>query len=318
MVKILLILMSFAFVFMCAVESHASVLLDRVVAIVNKEVITWSELYKMMEFEASEQVRALSEEERLKMFRESESVFVGRIIDTRLHLHEARRLGLDAGPEEIGEAVENVKKKYSMTQADFIESLKHEGLTLDEYKKRLTEQIMISKVIGHEIRNKVIVTDADVNNYLDNNKEIFSGGDAYKIRQIFFRKPPAEEKRTLEERALQIVDRLKAGEEFSSLAMMYSQDVSGKSGGDLGMVKKDYLSKEFVAALSSMNAGDISAPFWTDNGLHIIKLDTIISEKNMGVVKDEIRKQLSEEQFMERYKNWIDDLRERAYIEIKL
>jgi peptidyl-prolyl cis-trans isomerase SurA len=299
--------------------SHAAILLDRVVAVVNKEVITWSELYKVMEFEATTQVKNLSDEERKKIFKESEASFLETLIDMRLQLQEAKTMGLEVTPEEITETIENIKKKYSMTQTDFIESLKKEGLTLEEYHKRLSEQILINKVVNYQIRNKIVVSDAEVKQYMEANKEAFSGSETYRLRQIFFKKPEGTlDNKSVEEKALEIIKRLKAGEDFSALARVYSEDPSGKLGGDLGFVSKDLLAKEFVAILSNMNIGDFSMPFWTEKGLHIIKLDEKVSAQNRDKVREDVRRQLTEEQFSEKYKSWTKGLREKAYIEISL
>lgn len=299
--------------------SHASILLDRVVAVVNKEVITWSELYKIMEFEASEQIKKLSEKERIKILKDNEATFLETLIDMRLQLQEAKGLGLEVTSEEITETIENIKKKYSMTHTDFIESLQKEGLTLEEYKKRLSDQILINKVVNYQIRNKIVVSDAEVKRYMDENKEIFSGSETYRLRQILFKRPEGNvDKKTVEEKALLVINKLKAGEDFSALATVYSEDPSGRLGGDLGFVNKDYLAKEFIEVLSGMKAGDFSMPFWTERGLHIIKLDEKVSAQNMDKVKEDVRRQLTEEQFSEKYKSWIKGLREKAFIEIRL
>jgi peptidyl-prolyl cis-trans isomerase SurA len=311
------ILILFSFIFPAA--SHASILLDRVVAVVNKEVITWSELYKAMEFEVATQVKSLSDEERKKLFQENEGSFLENLINMRLQLQEANNLGIDVSQHEITETIDTIQKKYSMTQADFTESLKKEGLSLEDYKKRLSEQILINKVVSYQIRNKIVVSDAEVNRYMETNKEAPTGSETYKLKQIFFKKPERDtDKKTVEEKAAEITRRLKDGEDFSSLARLYSEDSSARSDGDLGFVKKDLLAKEFVDVLSGMNAGDYSMPFWTDRGLHIIRLDEKVSAQNPDKVKEVVRKQLAEEHFSEKYRDWIKGLREKAYIEIRL
>ncbi|MBI5187900.1 MAG: peptidylprolyl isomerase [Nitrospirae bacterium] len=299
--------------------SYGNVLLDRVVAVVNKEVITWSELYRMMEYEATDQVKALREDERRKIFRDNEAVFLERLIDTKLQIQEARKLGLDVTTEEVTEAIENIKKKYSLTDNALEESLKKEGFTFEEYRKRLSEQIMISKVVGQQIRNKIVVSDAEVKRYMEANREIFSDSEAYKLRQIFFKRPKNDEdKKTIEERVSLIIQKLKAGEDFSALAKEYSEDPSGRLGGNLGFIKKSHMAKEFNEVLSNMKAGDFSIPFWTERGLHIIKLDEKVSAQNIDEVREDVRKQLTENQFLEVYRSWVKGLREKAYIEIRL
>jgi peptidyl-prolyl cis-trans isomerase SurA len=299
--------------------SHAAILLDRVVAVVNKEVITWSELYRMMEYEATDQVKALKEDERRKIFRDNEAVFLERLIDTKLQIQEARKLGLDVTTEEVTGAIENIKKKYSMTDTDFTESLAKEGLTLDEYKRRLSEQIIISKVVSQQIRNKIVVSDADVKKYIEANMKVFNEGEAYKLRRIFFKKPKNDEdKKAVEERASLIIQKLKAGEDFSILAKEYSEDPLGKIGGELGLIKKSDMAREFIDVLSTMKAGDFSMPFWTEKGLHIIKLDEKVSPQSITEVAEEARRHLTESQFVEKYKSWIKSLREKAFVEIRL
>ncbi len=297
----------------------AAVLLDRVVALVNKEVITWSDLYKLMEYEATDQVKTLNEEERMKIFKESESAFLEKLIDMRLQLQEARGLGLEVTPEEVRETIESVKKKYSLTDNALRESLKKEGLTFEEYEKRLSEQIIISKLVNQQVRKKIIVSEEEVKKYMDANKENLSDGEAFKIKQILFKGPKNDaDKEVIEEKASLIVQRLKAGEDFSVLAEEYSEDPSGRLGGNLGFIKKSYLTEEFVNKLNAMNVGDVSIPFWTEKGLHIIKLDEKIPAQNIDEVRENVRKQLTEDKVLETYKSWIKDLRTKAYIVIRL
>ncbi len=298
--------------------SSSAVLLDRVVAVVNKEVITWSELYKMMEAEATDQVKALDEQEHLKIFKDNEAVFLEKLIDVRLQIQEAKKLGFNVSPQEVDEAIENIKKKYSLTDEALKESLKKEGLTFEEYKEKLGEQLLISQGINQQIRNKVVVSDEEVEKYIKSH-QFLSDGETYRIRQILLKKPKDEaEIKGTEEKASLIMQRLKAGEDFSSLAKEYSEDPSAKQGGDLGDIKQSLMAKEFIDILDKMKPGDFSDPFWTERGLHIVTLDEKIAKKNMNELKEDVKKQLAEERFLEKYKGWIKGLREQARIEIRL
>lgn len=293
---------------------YASMLLDKVVAIVNKEVITWSELYKSMEFEAISEVKALSEAERRKVFKENETFFIEGLIDKKLQLQAAKALDIDASKEEVTEAVESVKKKYAMSDKDFEGALKKEGLTIEEYKKNLAEQIILSKVVGQQVRNKLVISDEEIKDYMAGNKDA-----SYRVRQIFFKKTEkGPDRNALEAKANEVFKRLKNGESFSLLAAQFSDDPSGKAGGDLGNIKKEHLGKEFLEALSNMNAGDISRPFWTDRGIHIIKLEEKVDTANLDELKEIMKRKLFEQKFNEAYKNWVRSLREKAYIEVKL
>lgn len=301
-----------------AKNAYNAILLDRVIAVVNKEVITWSELYKMMEYESTDQMKVLTEEDRNKIFKENEAIFLDKLIDFKLQLQEAKRLGFKVEQDEIKEAIENIKKKYSMNDTDFEESLKKEGFTLEDYKKRLSEQMLISKFLNYQIRNKVVVSEEEIKRFLEQDKRELFDSESYRIRQIFFKRPKDEDIKSIEEKAAIVIQKLNEGEDFSNLCREYSHDPSAKTGGDLGVVKKGDLSKEFVHVISNMKTGDISKPFWTEKGLHIIKLDEKIPAPDREKIKENVRKQLAEDIFSKRYKSLIKELREKSHIEIRL
>jgi len=309
----LLIILSF-----CGV-SGAAILLDKVIAVVNQEVITWSDLYKAMGFEASDKLKELKEEERAKIFKENEAQFLEVLIDMKLQVQAAKQRGINATPEEITEALNEIKKKYSMDDQALATSLKKEGFTLDEYKKKVAEQIILSRVVSQEVKAKIVVSDAEIAKYLEKNKDAVIADDAFKIRQIFFKKPKnTADKKGVEEKAESVYQQLKAGENFALLAQKYSEDPSGKAGGDLGFIRKDVMAKEFTDVLSQMKIGDVSQPFWTDRGLHIIRLEEKADKQSVAAVKEAARLKLQEQYFAERYKQWMRELRESAIIEIRL
>lgn len=301
-------------VFLACSVSFASMLLDRVVAVVNKEVITWGELYRAMNFEISSGIKSLSDAERNKLFKENEGNFLENMIDVKLQLQEARRLDISAANEEIADAIENIKKKYSMSENDFVESLKKENYSMAEYRKRLSEQIILGKAVSQQVRNKVVISDREINDYMAKNKDI-----GYRLRLIFFKNPEKGITRdTVQARADSVIKRLKAGDGFAMLARQHSEDPSAREGGDLGYIKKVLLSKEFLEVLSNMNVGDISRPFWTDRGLHIIRLEERPDTANTDEFREFAKKKLFDIQFNEEYKNWIRGLRGNAYIEVRL
>lgn len=300
-------------------HSQAAVLLDKVVAVVNQEVVTWSELYRSMEADASPQLKELKEEERGKIFRSNEVAYLETLINVRLQVQEAKNMGMSVSDDEVKEAIESIKKKYSMSDEEFKASLKKEGFAYEDYRKRLQDQILISKIVNQQVRGKVIPVEADINSYITENKSLKSGGEGYRVSQIFFKKPKrSEERKSLDEKAEQLIRRLKEGETFADLAKKYSEEPMGSSGGDLGLIMKDQLMKEFAEALSVMKQGEVSSPFWTERGLHIIRLDDKIAAKDQSQIRDEAQKEIGNRIFTDKYNKWIKSLREKAFIDIRL
>lgn len=292
---------------------NASYLLDRVVAVVDKEVITWSELYRAMEFESGLDFGKVSEADKKRFFKENEAKFLETLIDKRLQLQAAKRLDISAGSDEVREAIESIKKKYNLSDESFQESLKAEGMTLDEYKKRLSEQIILSKVVNQQVRSKIIVSEEEIKDYISKNR-----GSSYRIRQILIRKTKDRDRDAMMAKAREALRRIRSGEDFSAVAFSLSEDSSAQNGGDLGLIKRELLGREFLDVLSGMKVGDVSEPFWTDKGLHIIKLDEKVEAKTQEEMRELARKKVFENKFNEAYRGWIRSLRERAFIEIRL
>ena len=306
-----------ACILLLSCPAYANVLLDRVVAVVNQDVITWSELYKAMEADASPKIKELQKDEQRKIFKENEASFLETLINVRLQLQEAKNTGVKVSDEELKDAVDNIKKKYSMSDDAFRESLKKEGFTFEDYKKRLREQIIISKVVNSQVRNKIVVTDGDLRKFVGENKEVLENAESFRISQILLKRKDADNSK-LEEEAGDLLKKIEQGESFSDLAKQYSEDPSAKAGGDLGSLKKSQLNKSFTDVISQMKPGDVSKPFWTDSGLHIIRLESRTEAKSNDEALEEARNMLNDKIFRERYNAWMKSLREKSFIEIRL
>jgi peptidyl-prolyl cis-trans isomerase SurA len=302
-------------VLVCTAFAESAILLDKVMAIVNKDVVTWSDLYKAMEFEATDQIKAMKDEDRRRFFKESEPLFLENLIDARLQLQEAAKLGVTASDEDVNKAVESIKKKYSMTDEEFKNAIGREGFTFPEYKKKISEQITVSRVVEQEVRSRILVTDAEIDAYIADNKELAKETEGFHISHIFLKK--TENAKQVEDRAMGIYKKIKAGENFADAARQYSEDATARSGGDLGFIKKADLSKEFLDVLSKLQAGAVSEPFWGGNGVHILKLNERVELKTPKDLRDKVRQKFLEERFNAEYKSWVKGLREKAYVEIK-
>jgi peptidyl-prolyl cis-trans isomerase SurA len=299
--------------------SHGAVLLDRVVATVNDEVVTWAELRSVIDIEAKHLLEELPEEERRQRIKELEKEYLSRMIDVRLQLQEAGRLQLNVSEADIDSAIDDIKIKYNLTDETLTASLGKEGLTLEEYRRNLTEQILLSKIVSIEVKSKVFVSDSDIEKYYESNREKYRDEEQVKIRQIFFSRPTDDSKMTeTESRARDVVSRARAGEDFIKLAGELSEDVGRESGGDLGYIARGDVVKEVEDVAFALRPGEVSDPFWSAAGLHIIMVEKLVKPVESQEVRKEIRDILFEESFRREHLEWIKRLRERSYIEMHL
>ncbi len=312
-------LYSMLFLFVIVSGAQASYLLDRVVAVVNQEVITWSELYRYMEADATPAMKALPDTKKRQIFKENEALFLEGLIAFRLQVQEAVNSRLAVSEEEVRETIEGIKKKYSMTDDQFQDSLSTEGYSMKDYKKQLADQILQTKVVNMQVRNKIVVTDQDVDAFIRDNKDFISNTETYRIRQVFFPKPKDRaETGRVEEKAESVYAMARQGTDFAELAREFSEDATRVTGGDLGVIERGNLATEFLAALAPLKEGDVSKPFWSERGMHILKLEERSRPRTAAEVKEEAKSALQNKLFNERYKGWIRSLREKSYIDIRL
>jgi peptidyl-prolyl cis-trans isomerase SurA len=302
-------------VFLCGSfgVGRGDIMLDRVVAIVNAEVITWSELYKAMEFDASPEVKALSAQERRNIFKQTEVAFLESLINIRLILQTAKTESIGASDSEVMQTIKDIKKKYNMTDEDFNKAILREGFTLAEYKKKLAEQVITSKLLDHEVRRKVVVTEQEISDYLRKNKN--AADEGYHISLILIKN--SGDVAVDENRVGAAYARLQSKASFADVAGQFSDDSSSRAGGDKGFVRKADLSREFVDALSKMKTGEVSEPFRTSAGTNIIKLEEARLFNTDADLKAAVRTKLFSTKFDRAYKAWIKGLRQNAYVEIK-
>ncbi|NOZ69521.1 MAG: hypothetical protein GXP46_09850, partial [Deferribacteres bacterium] len=267
-----------------------AVLLDRVVATVNNEVITWSELVNMIKLEGKAYLENVPAEERRKRIRELEKPFLNRLIQMKLELQEARKMGLSVSDAEIDSAVEDIRRKFDLTEEALMASLRAEGMSLEDYRARLKEQILISKVVNYAIKSRIVITDREIRQYYEANKEKFTGKEKVKIRQIFFAAPADDsQKAAVEARAREVMQRLKKGEDFARLAIQFSEGPSRQFGGDLGYISRGSALREVEDVAFALKTGEVSKPFWSPAGLHIIKVEDRIEADGMEKAREKIK-----------------------------
>ncbi len=299
---------------LCSYAQESSFFVDRVIAVVNREVITWSELYKFMEFILRDEVKNMNPDEKFKYFKKKEMEFLERLIDTKLQLQEAEKYGIFVTDSEIDAAISDIKKKYGLSDRDFEENLKKEGMTLSDYRKMMKEQIIIGRTVNSIVRGKILISDAEINSYITSHPEIACDEEGYYVSQIFVKNSDNQEE--VKAKLNTIIKKLAEGESFSKVASQYSEDASAKTGGAIGLIKKSEIPKELAELFSKMQVGQISEPLMTATGIYLFKLDGICFRRDTETLKNYVRALIEEEKFKREYRLWVRGLRQNSYIDI--
>ena len=295
---------------------------NTIAAIVNDEVITLYEVEREARpvIREKEKKSPLDAAAKSKIRREA----LEHLIEKKLLDQKVRELNLRVGEEELRLAIEDVKKQNNMTSQEvLISALASQGLTYEQYRTQLREQIEKLKLVSMEVRAKIHVSESEMRAYYEENQTRYSLEDTFRARHIFFKAsektPPEELKRTMAT-ALLVLAEAKSGKDFAELAKSYSEDPAArKDGGDLGSFKKGDMMPELEAAIVSMKPGDVSELVYTPTGFHIIKLEerTAGKVKPFESVKVEIEDAIYRKKSEERFNQWAKELRGKSSIEIK-
>ncbi|BDV41095.1 chaperone SurA [Geotalea uraniireducens] len=300
----------------------AAEVIDKIVAVVNDEIITSYAVDKeksVMLKEAERQQQPLDEQTRLNI----DKLALNRLIDRKLVEQKIRELDIRVSEEEIRQAIEDVKRQNKLSQEALVAALTNQGLTFDQYKTQIREQLERLRLISQEVRSKIVVSEREMHEFYQANPQKFGGEDQLKARNIFFRldkEMPAEQVKKIMTTAMTVLYEAQSGKDFADLARKYSDDPAAKkNGGDLGTFRKGDVLPEFEESLAKMKPGDVSDLIYTSTGLHIIKLEarTPGAPRPFDEVKGEVEDLLYRKKSEERFNQWVADLRKSAAIDIR-
>lgn len=292
---------------------------NRIVAIVNDEMITLHELKKRIK----EMTGFEPDELRLRdigKYIETRRQILELMINDRITQGKIKELGINTTPEQVDAAIEKVRKDNQWTHEDLMAKLNSDGITYEKYREGLKRDIERISLINYEVKSKIIIRDEQISRYYNKHKGKFSGKEKVHIAAIFLRRKNNndDEIHELSLKGEEILERLKKGEDFSELTREYSEGPAADKGGDLGIFQTDQLDPELRKILQDMQEGGFSNLIILPKGIQIIRL--IKREearvKTLEEIRDAIYSTLFWEEVNRRYVSWIEELRKRSYTQI--
>jgi parvulin-like peptidyl-prolyl isomerase len=305
-----------------AVLSHAE-MVDRIVAIINDEIITLSELNSNLETYMKRVEESSEVTDREKVKKQLRKLILNSLIDQKLINQEAQKLGIAATDDDIDKAIKSILSKKKITMEALAEDIADQGGTIKDYREEIKQHLTKRNLIGREIRKKVTVTQEEIGNYYRKHRNDYEGKEAVRIRQILIIVPndcdaeTKEEKRSSAEKTLK---RLRNGEPFAFLAAEVSQGPAAQTGGDLGYIEKGLILPEVDTVAFSLKKGEMSGIIETSVGFHIIQ---VLDKRGAGIkppesVREEIVEKLGSKKVEEKFQEWLKEQRKKALIEIRL
>jgi peptidyl-prolyl cis-trans isomerase SurA len=286
------------------------VVVDRIVAVVNGEIITLSDVLR-----EERRLRQLSTipEQTPAVNRE----ILDRLIERSLLLQLAEKKKIQLPEEQLQAALTDVAHQYGAEDVNQLEqALTQQGLTLEELKREIENQIKTTKLINTEVRAKILITQAEVEEYYQQHLGDYQEREERSARHILLPLPPdasSEEEARVKQQAQDIVARLNQGADFERLA----ESVSRQSETDLGYFSRGQLMPQLEQAIWDLQPGRITV-VRTPLGYHVVQVTgrRIHTLENDPRIRQEIENILFQQKLKRQTRSWLDNLRQRATIEI--
>lgn len=273
--------------------------LDRIVATINNDAVTSVQLDKAL----AAQEGTPSAETRRQV--------LDRLIEESLMRQRAAELGLAVSDDEIEAALQDVMRQNRLTREQLEAAIKQQGIAFDDYRQTLRKQILRFKLVGREVQGRIEVSSREIQEYYAANADRWREAPSIELQRITF---PAGANAASEE-ALKALRRGTAFDPVLAAAIK-----AGAEGGEMGTLALEDLTPAFAAAVKDLPVGGSSEPIVTDQAIHLL----VVSARTPGKVRpldevrEEIREKLSEQKRSTAAKDWLEGLKKKAHIDVRL
>lgn len=300
-----------------SVSAQETVLVNRIVAEVNDDIITLYEL-DLAVAPYVRRVRSMGRpaDEEQKMLYDVREQMLNQLIDNKLTDQEVRRYNISVNEEMIDNTIEEIKKRSQITDQQLREGLSRQGMTMDEYRQDIRSQILRTRLVNRQIKSKIVITEEDIEAYYEQNRSDLGGGAVCRLRQIVVNLEGGEEQ--AQQKMAMVLGKLSEGVVFADLAREYSDGPTAADGGYLGEFNIDDLATAIRTALKGLKAGEHTQVMKTGRGLQVFYIEDIKSQASQELeeMKPEIERKLYDQIVNRKFKSWLSELRDRSHIKV--
>lgn len=246
--------------------------LDRIVAVVNDDVILQSDLdhkVRLISVQLTQQGTKLPPERVLQR------QVLESLVMERLQLQLAATLGISVDDNSLNQAMGRLAEQNNLSMSDFRAVLERDGFDFARFREDIRAEMIIGRLRQRQVTNQVTVTPQEVDNYLVNEVRTNVDHTQYHLAHILLAVPPSatpEQVQATEKRAREVMAELRGGADFAQLAVSVSQGQQALQGGDLGWRKASEVPTLFAEVVNNLSPGELAGPISSPSGFHIIKL----------------------------------------------
>jgi len=261
----------------------------------------------------------------LQQINEADRDVLEQFITDKLMVAEVREAGIRVTDDDVDRYIAQVKINNRLSDEDFKTALARDGLSLASYKISVKMELEKAEILDRQVKRRVSITDEDVERYYKLNSKNYRTNERARIRHILLslsEKAPADQVDAVSAKARELYQRIAAGEDFAAIAQEYSEGAGRANGGEIGWVNKGTLIAGLEeVAFEKLKPGQVSEPFRTSMGMHIVKLEARESGTvlPLSTVAPKIKQDLLNKAMEERFAKWLKtDLRRKHRVDVKL
>lgn len=281
---------------------------DRIVAIVNSELIMLSDMKREFETEQERLSREHRGSDLAQRLKTAEYMALTKLIERRLQLQEAKAKRVEVSDLDVKQALEQMKRQGSPLD-----------IANPSDRQTVRDQLLLMRVVDQHIRGNITVGDSELKRFYQEHRDRFAIPEEYQLSQILIHPRASDGLAEALTKARQAMDDLKRGEKFEDVAVQYSDGPNALQGGRLGLVRQGELIPAIEQAVAHLVPGGISDIIESPEGIQIIRMDDRKPKqfRRYEDVRRDIQEQVFQQKSDDMYQSWLVDLKNKAYIEIK-
>ncbi|MCF8085504.1 MAG: SurA N-terminal domain-containing protein [Desulfohalobiaceae bacterium] len=285
---------------------------NEIVAVVNGEAVTRFELRNEMKNSPGSSPAPV-EGLQQGAGADKERNVLRSMINERLLRQEADRLGITVSDDVVGDRLERIRRENGLSREELKQELQKRGRDLEQFRQLIRRKIKVNRLLNTMVRQKVVVTEKEIRGYFRKNKSEFLAPREVSLSLILMRD---------REKLQSLRAGISRGEKsFSRVARRHSRGPNAEKGGNMGMVTFKDLQEKLRDVVRGLEPGEVSSVFPFQGGYALLRLDQELSgggEEAFSRVRDEVRKKLYARKVRQRYEEYLDKLRSKAVVDIRL
>ncbi len=315
---VLLAICGLALLPVCAAFAQEAQQVDGIAAVVNGDVITYSQVRQLSAPRERLLHSQLTGQELEKQVKEARELALKDLIDRRLVIQAFKKESYQIPDHVVDQRVHDIiRENFGGDRNTFIKTLEAQNYSLGEFKEKEMERIIVQAMRSHNVRTQMIASPTKIEDYYRKHRDEFTAKEEIKLRMIMISGQKdtgnAQAQKALAE---EVLGKLASGGEFEQIAQLYSEDSTKENGGDWGWIGRNTLAGPLEKFAFNMPVGRISSIIDYAGNYYILKVEDKRggTTKSLAEAHDDIERKLIQQEAAQIQERWIATLREKAYI----